>query len=156
MFPVNVEALIKAYRDEGLTLAQCGRRFGIGAQTVCDYLVRAGVPRRPRGVPAKPRQWYTCENCNRRFTPKRTGRRQRFCSKTCGYIGVRQLRTKGSRGYRLRHVWGHPWKYIGQVLECSATSAQLNAKAYAKSRKLPWPIDLMGRRSRADIHRQDK
>jgi AraC-like DNA-binding protein len=47
--PASEQAMIAAYRDQGLTMEQCANQFGVSCATVARTLRRHGVPARPRG-----------------------------------------------------------------------------------------------------------
>jgi len=51
---VEDQAVVAAYRDEGLSLHGCAARFGISQRRVAAVLDRQGVPRRPVGRPPRP------------------------------------------------------------------------------------------------------
>lgn len=48
---IDEQALITAYRDRLLTIAQCAQQFGIGPKAVVHVLARHDVPRRAAGRP---------------------------------------------------------------------------------------------------------
>jgi hypothetical protein len=50
---VDDQAVVTAYRDEGLSLHDCAVRFGISQRRVAAVLERHGVPRRPVGRPPR-------------------------------------------------------------------------------------------------------
>lgn len=50
----NTATLRRLYVDDGLTLAAMGERLGVAAQTVHNWLVAAGVPRRPNPATTRP------------------------------------------------------------------------------------------------------
>ena len=50
---VDGQAVVTAYRDEGLSLHDCAARFGISQRWVAAVLEKHGVPRRPVGRPPR-------------------------------------------------------------------------------------------------------
>lgn len=84
---------MKMYRDEHMSLAKIGEKFGTSRQNVAGILEARGIKRRSREKAAFLRRLpkIACETCSKKMPAKKnsSGETRRFCSSKCYGVSLR-------------------------------------------------------------------